>query len=106
MTGAYLEICRYVYYHCTGRKREVCGRPFVAESKIDEAFGDLLKRLTVPPDMLPWIQAGLWEADADRHGIRAKIARDIQAECGTLRARLEKLCIDKAEGEISAEFFR
>lgn len=56
--------------------------------------------------MLPWIQAGLREADADRHGARAKREKEIQAECGTLRARLEKLYIDKVEGEISADFYR
>lgn len=97
---------KYVYYHCTGRKREVCGRPYIAETKIDEAFCDLLKRLTVPPEMLPWIQAGLREADADRQGVRAKREKEIQTECATLGARLEKLYIDKVEGEISAEFYR
>lgn len=97
---------KYIYYHCTGRKREICGRPYIAETKIDEAFEDLLRRLTVPEDILTWIQAGLRKADADRHGIRAKREKEIQAECGTLRVRLEKLYIDKVEGEISAEFYR
>lgn len=105
LTGE-LKKGRYVYYHCTGRKREVCNRPYIAETKIDEAFGDLLRRLTVPRDILPWIQAGLREADVDRHGARAKREKEIQTECGTLRARLEKLYIDKVEGEISAEFYR
>ncbi len=105
LTGE-LKKGKYVYYHCTGRKREVCNRPYIAETRIDEAFADLLRRLTVPQDILPWIQAGLREADADRHGARSKREKEIQTECGTLRARLEKLYIDKVEGEISAEFYR
>jgi len=105
LTGE-LKKGKYVYYHCTGRKREVCNRPYIADTRIDEAFADLLRRLTVPQDILPWIQAGLREADADRHGARSKREKEIQTECGTLRARLEKLYIDKVEGEISAEFYR
>ncbi|MCC7433557.1 MAG: recombinase family protein [Methanoregulaceae archaeon] len=97
---------RYTYYHCTGRKRDICGRPYIAESKIDAAYADLLKLLTVPGEMLPWIQEGLRQADADRHGSRAKREREIRAECAAISSRLEKLYLDKVEGEISAEFYR
>jgi hypothetical protein len=48
----------YTYYHCTGRKRGVCGRPFLSEDAITEAFARLLENITVPEEFLPWIREG------------------------------------------------
>jgi hypothetical protein len=95
-----------VYYHCTGERRAACGRPYISEAKITEAFSDLLKRLTVPNEVFGWIQDGLREADRDRHQKRAKREGAIRQEISTIRARLEKLYMDKLDGDVSAEFYR
>jgi len=105
MTGE-LKKGKYVYYHCTGERRAACGRPYISEAKITEAFSDLLKRLTVPNEVFGWIQDGLREADRDRHQKRAKREGAIRQEISTIRARLEKLYMDKLDGDVSAEFYR
>ena len=105
MTGE-MKKGKYVYYHCTGRKRDLCGRPYIAEAMITKAFTDLLKKLVVPSEFVPWIEAGLREADRDRHASRENREKVIDAEEKTLRARLEVLYIDKVDNEISADFYR
>ena len=105
MTGE-LKKGKYVYYHCTGRKRDVCGRPYVSEPAITNAFAALLSRLIVPELELGWIRDGLREADRDRHARREARERAIHAEVRTLKDRLERLYLDKLSGEISAEFHR
>ncbi|MEQ1933072.1 MAG: recombinase family protein [Fimbriimonadaceae bacterium] len=105
MTGE-VKKGKYVYYHCTGLGREVCGRPYVSESQITAAFVELLGRLSVPEDMVNWIRDGLQEADSDRHAQRANREQRITCELKTLRSRLETLYLDKLEGEITADFYR
>ncbi len=97
---------RYVYYHCTGRRREICGRPYIAESKITEAYCQLLKRLTIPEFALPWISEGLAEADKDRHARRTVRERELSRSIAEIERRLEQLYLDKVSGEITAEFHR
>lgn len=96
---------RYTYYHCTGRKREICGRPFVSEEAITDAFSKLLERVTVPEEFLPWIREGLREADRDRRNTRKERERDIERNLSAVKRRLEKLYLDKCEGQVSPEFY-
>ncbi|MBS1707761.1 MAG: recombinase family protein [Armatimonadetes bacterium] len=105
MTGE-LKKGKYVYYHCTGERAALCGRPYVAEGKITDAFVELLKRLSVPPDMLPWIQDGLREADKDRRRQRESGEKTIRHELSKIKNRLERLYLDKVEGEVSESFYR
>ena len=97
---------RYVYYHCTGRKREVCGRPYVAETAITAAFATVLESLRVQDSELAWIRDGLAAADRDRHSKRDARETVIKTELGTLKSRLEALYVDKLSGEVSPEFYR
>lgn len=105
MTGE-LKKGKYVYYHCTGEKRAECGRHYVSEGKLTEAFTELLKRLTVPTEVLSWMQEGLREADKDRHAQRRIREQAILLEVSNLRKRLEQLYIDKIEGEVTPAFYR
>lgn len=105
MTGE-LKKGKYVYYHCTGERRAECGRPYVAEAKITEAFIEVLKRLIVPQEIFDWVKDALREADKDRHVKRAKRETAIRQEIATIRTRLEKLYTDKLDGDISNEFYR
>jgi hypothetical protein len=49
---------------------------------------------------------GLKEADKDRQNRTAVRTSKIQTELGTLKARLERLYVDKLEGEITSEFYK
>ncbi len=105
MTGE-LKKGKYIYYHCTGEKRETCGRPYVSERVLDKAFEELLKTITVPHDILGWISEGLREADKDRHRRAGSRKHKIQSEVSTIKSRLERLYLDKLEGEITVEFYK
>jgi site-specific DNA recombinase len=105
MTGE-LKKGKYIYYHCTGEKREQCGRPYVSEQKLDAAFAELLRSFAVPERILDWMADGLKEADKDRQNRTAVRTSKIQTELGTLKARLEQLYVDKLEGETTSEFYK
>lgn len=105
LTGE-LKKGKYVYYHCTGRKREICGRPYVAESKITEAFTQLLRGLHIPEFAMPWITEGLAQADKDRHARRTIHERELTKSIAEIEGRLEQLYLDKIAGEITTEFYR
>ncbi len=97
---------KYVYYHCSGRKREICGRPYIAESRIDAAFEEMFKRLQIPPDELEWIRFGLSEADKDRHGRREVREREIRTEIAAHKRNQEQLYLDKLASQIGLEFYK
>ena len=97
---------KYVYYHCTGRRREICGRPYIPESKITEAYCQLLKKLTIPKFALPWISMGLAQADNDRQARRRVRETELKRSIQDIERRLEQLYLDKVSGEITAEFHR
>lgn len=105
MTGE-MKKGKYVYYHCTGRRREICGRPYIAESKITDAYSQLLRMLTIPEFALPLISKGLAQADKDRHARRALREAELKKSVHELERRLEQLYLDKVSGEITAEFHR
>lgn len=105
LTGE-LKKGKYVYYHCTGRKREICGRPYIAESKITEAFTQLLQSLYVPEFAMPWISEGLAAADTDRRARRTIRERELSQSVTALERRLEQLYLDKIAGEIKTDFYR
>ncbi len=105
MTGE-LKKGQYVYYHCTGQRTGLCDRPYVSESKITEAFSELLERISVPEEWYEGLENSLRKADADRLNSRAKKEHAARAEIQSLKSRLEKPYSDKLEGEITVEFFR
>lgn len=105
MTGE-LKKGKYVYYHCTGRKREICGRPYVAESRITEAFCLLLRDLQIPGFAMSWISEGLAQADKDRHARRKNREQELNKSVLEIERRLEQLYLDKISGDISTEFYR
>ncbi len=96
----------YVYYHCTGRKREICGRPYISETKITEAFCCLLRQLQIPEFAMSWISEGLAQADMDRHARRAVHERDLAKSIASIERRLEQLYLDKLSGDIALDFYR
>lgn len=105
MTGE-LKKGRYVYYHCTGRKRDVCGRPYVSESAITEAVCNLLKKLHIEDKDLDWISEGLRAADRDRHSRRRTRETQLNHEIKECSRRLEQLYIDKTAGDVSADLYK
>lgn len=103
---AELKKGKYIYYHCSGRKREICGRPYIAESKITEAYIQLLRGLHVPEFAIAWITEGLAEADKDRHARQTIRERELTKSIAELEGRLEQLYLDKIAGEITTDFYR
>lgn len=97
---------KYVYYHCTGRKREICGKPYISESKITESFCSILETLKIPSEFLPWILEGLASADTDRKSRKANRETQIRIEIEALKKQLEQIYLDKVSGDVSSAFYK
>lgn len=84
----------------------MCGRPYIPETAISEAFCLLLKQLSIPEAAKPWILDGLARADMDRHASQALREKEIMKKIAGIEKLLEQLYLDKLSGEISIDFFR
>lgn len=95
---------RYIYYHCQGPK-SVCGRPYVREAAITAEFEKLFATLTPPPRMQAWLrQAVVLGHEANMEYQKAQEER-LEAEIVSLRLRLERLYLDKVNGDLSGETY-
>ena len=58
---------RYVYYHCTKRRRDPrCSEPCVQEKQIEEQIIEFLRGLAIPESLHQWAMKGLDKAKNER----------------------------------------
>ena len=96
---------KFVYYHCAGRNRRLCDKPYVKEEALTEQFAVKLAVLKLDASDMEWLVYGLDEANQDRSASREKREREIKDESATLKDRLELLYLDKLAGEVSPAFY-
>ncbi|MBS1724647.1 MAG: recombinase family protein [Armatimonadetes bacterium] len=104
MTGE-VKQGKFVYYHCAGRKKHVCGQPFVREEKLTEQFAARLDEILLDPCDMEWLVYGLDEFTVDRTARRDNREAEITAEVASLKVRLETLYLDKLSGDVSPAFY-
>lgn len=104
MTGE-LKQGRFVYYHCAGRHKHLCGQPYVKEEEIDASFENMLAGLKLPQRELEWVRSAFRDSDRDRSRSRETRERAISVELTELKQKLETLYLDKVAGEVSQQFY-
>ena len=95
---------RYVYYHCTGHKGK-CNEKYVREEVLAEEFGIALKTIKIEGDVLEWIISALKSSHEDEQRYYNEIIASLQKDYSRLQHRLDKMYIDKLDGNISQEYF-
>jgi site-specific DNA recombinase len=95
---------KYVYYHCVGPK-SVCGRPYVKEERLTEAFQDLLCRLTPPPQVQAWLRKAVLLSHDCQMADQKSHEERLEADVASVKSKLERLYLDKVAGELSGEIY-
>lgn len=95
---------RYIYYHCTGYRGK-CPEPYTREEILEERFGQLLKGLRFPNEILEWIVTALRESHVDEKAFHDEAIARLQAEYRRLQSRIDAMYLDKLDGRIDVAFF-
>ena len=77
---------RYVYYHCTGYRGR-CPEPYAREEVIERQFADLLRGLSLEPEVLAWVTKALRESQRDEKRFHERAPARLQAELAQLDKR-------------------
>ena len=102
---AELKKNKYVYYRCSGG-RGPCELPRFREEDISEKLGNVLRDVSLPPEVARSIEASLGRQQDEMRkraaGERARLERELNA----LHRRMDAAYEDKLNGTISDDFWQ
>jgi site-specific DNA recombinase len=102
---AELKKNKYVYYRCSGG-RGPCELPRFREEDISEKLGNVLRDVSLPPEVARAIEASLGRQQDEMRkraeGERARLERELNA----LHRRMDAAYEDKLNGTISDDFWQ
>jgi len=101
---AELKKGKYIYYHCTGQRGR-CIEPYVRQEVLEQHFANLLKGISLSPEVLGWAKEALHESHAYEQSFHSEAVDQLKAEHTRLQSRLDGMYLDKLDGRISTEFF-
>ena len=82
-----------------------CPEPYTREEILEERFGQLLRGLSFPKEILEWIVSALRESHVDEKAFHDEAIARLQAEYRRLQSRIDAMYMDKLDGRIDAAFF-
>jgi len=95
---------QYGYYHCTGH-RGPCGNTYVREEELVRQFGEILKQIRIPHELVGKLATVLRESQADKEKfVRTSMLR-LQQQQMLVRSKLDRVCEDRLSDAISDEFW-
>jgi site-specific DNA recombinase len=95
---------KYVYYHCTGYGN-TCKPEYYREEDLDKEFLNIVKRISIPPELYEWLKECL-ESEFKTRKIEITRQREsLQVRRGKIETIMKKAYQDKIEGKISDEFW-
>ena len=95
----------YVYYHCTGNKRQCQNVVYVEQKKIEAIFDEAVGRIQIPDDVVELTKKALIESQQDQKEYHASIIRKLNREYTLLQTMIEKCYEDKLLGKIEHDFW-
>lgn len=96
---------RFVYYHCTRKKKPGCIEPAISLPKLEEAILKFLSELSVPDEIHRWIVARLEEAMEEEASFDSLGRRSGEAAMAATVRQLENLTLMRVRDLISEEEF-
>jgi DNA invertase Pin-like site-specific DNA recombinase len=103
---AELKKGRYVYYHCSGSKRDCSiGKEYVREEVLAEQFSDIMASIRVDDETIGRIVGALKASATEKNKFRDEAIAGLRQKSDTLRARIDKAFVDKLDGRITEAFW-
>lgn len=96
---------RYVYYHCTNGKKICDQDKYIKEEDLDVQFLDAINQIHTEETHQKWIIEALKQINTEKEIFQEERIEALQAQNKKLRERINKIYIDKLDGNISAEFW-
>ncbi|HVT16672.1 MAG TPA: recombinase family protein [Thermoanaerobaculia bacterium] len=96
---------RFVYYHCTRKRKPGCTEPAISLPKLEEAILKFLSELSVPDEIHRWTVARLEEAAGEETAIDAVGRRSAEAAMAAVLKQLDNLTLMRVRDLISEEEF-
>lgn len=97
---------RYIYYHCTGYKKTCNQKESITEEKLIEQFDSAVKAVTISEKHYEYIKQGLRESFIDKKKYDEEHYDVMVKQVKQIKIRLDKLYLDKLDGEITTEMWR
>ena len=104
MLGGEIQKRKYVYYHCTGYRGN-CPKPYIREEILERKFTELLKSISIDPELVPIIQKALKLSHRDEKEYHNNAISKLQAESKNIQSRIDKMYEDRLDGRIDGKFF-
>lgn len=98
----------HTYYHCSGMRSQVrarCENTWVREEKLFEILGNHLLRLRFDEEVVALVKDALLSSHDEQRQIHASAVDALQRQYDRLQQRIERMYLDKLDGQINAEFF-
>ena len=105
MVTAEVKKEKYVYYRCSGG-RGPCDLPRFREQEVAEKLGDVLKHVTIPPEIAKQIEEELKDDHANAHEHVARERARLTRALDDVRRRMDSAYIDKLDGKIAEDFWQ
>ncbi len=96
---------RFVYYHCTRKRKPACTEPAIALPKLEEGIVKFLSELSIPGEIHRWVLARLEEATQQETTFSAAGRRSVEAALAAVLRHLDNLTLLRVKDFISEEEF-
>ncbi|MDR1327478.1 MAG: recombinase family protein [Heliobacteriaceae bacterium] len=97
---------KYVYYRCTGYDKTCSQKKiYIREEELIKQFEEAVKAVSLDEKHIDYIKLGLKESFFDKREFSKERQQALQIQAGRIKDRLDKLYIDKLDGNVSNEFW-
>ena len=97
---------KYIYYHCTFSKGRHENASYVPEDKLAKLFGEAVKKVTLPRELVDWLKEALKESTKNVSELQEKRRASVKSKYDIVNNRLSKLFDSKFDGEIDENSFK
>lgn len=97
---------KYVYYHCTNGKGICSKKTYVKEETIEKQLFEAVQKIHTDKEQKAWIIEALKQVNNQKEEFQKETIEQLQTQNKRLSERLNKLYIDKLDGNISVEFWQ
>ena len=103
---AELKKGKYVYYHCTGGKGKCEEKKnYIRQEKLLEQFDEVVKKIDLDEEHKKWIIEALKQSLEEKNRFTEEKINALTVQKQKIKDRLEKIYIDKLDGNITNEFW-
>lgn len=96
---------KYVYGHCTNYRKVHDKITYVKEEFLVDQIKQLLKDMTIPDKVLPWLTESLQKSHADKKHFHEKMMTNLRKEYDRIESFTEMMYEDKLIGRITPEMY-